>query len=181
MLWNDWGRALEIGAETVAGEIHDILFENCDIIHATHIAMDVQNCDRALCRDIVFRDIRVEMDDSPPRPVVLQQEDELYEASDDGYLPTLIALVIIKGYASCDSVRGRIEDIRFEQIEVTAPDVPPSRLHGHDDDHLVQRVAIENLRINGKTVTTPDAGGISVNEFVRVVTMQARSHPLDLL
>lgn len=74
---------------------------------------------------------------------------------------------IKKGYASHDAIRGRIEGIRFQDIEVTAPEVPPSRLQGHDADHLVQDVMIENLRINGKQITGLKAAGFSQNEFVR--------------
>jgi hypothetical protein len=172
VIWNDWGRALEIGAETVAGEIRDLVFEDCDIIHVAEVAMDVQNCDGALCRNIVFRNIRVEMDDSPARPAIQKRRDEVFApAANDRYLPQLLVLEIKKGYVSCDDRRGRIEDIRFEDIDVTAPAVPPSRIHGHDAAHLVQRVAIERLSLNGQVVKSPEAGGIVANSFVKDVEM----------
>ena len=126
VIWNDWGRALEIGAETVASEMSDLLFEDCDIIHTTHIAMDVQNGDRALCRNIVFRNIRVEFDDDLTRPVYQNAKDQKYEvAPDDSYIPNLIVLEIAEKGCSYDAVRGHIEDIHFKDIEVTAHGVPP--------------------------------------------------------
>ena len=121
----------------------------------------------------MFRDIRVELDGTS-RPVGQQHKDQVYEASpNDHYLPQLIVLGINKGYASHDAERGRIEDIRFQDIHVTAPGIPPSRLQGHDAEHLVQRVTIENLRINGQEVTDLASGGISANEFVRDVTVRS--------
>ena len=47
VLWCDWGRPLEIGAETCADEYYGIVFEDCDIIHGDCILMDIQNGDRA--------------------------------------------------------------------------------------------------------------------------------------
>jgi len=68
VLWNDWGRAAEIGAETSAPEISGIVFEDCDIIHNTHSALDIQHGDHAAVHDIRFQDIRVEVDQNNPRP-----------------------------------------------------------------------------------------------------------------
>ena len=70
---------MEIGAETIASEISDVLFEDCDIIHVTHVAMDVQNSDRALCRNIAFQHIRVELDDDLTPSVLQVTEDQKYE------------------------------------------------------------------------------------------------------
>jgi hypothetical protein len=172
VLWNDWGRALELGAETAVDEIRDILFEDCDIIHVSDVAMDVQNCDRALVRNIVFRDIRVEMDDGPRRLMLQTQPDQRYTASSDGHLPTLIVLENKKGYCSFDTERGRIRDVHFENIAVTAPAMPPSRLTGCDASHSVEGVTITNLRLNDLPVAGLEAGCFTLNEFVRDVTLQ---------
>lgn len=167
VVWCDWGRPLEIGAETVSEEIADIAFEDCDLIHVPLMAMSIQNCDRAVCRNIVYRDIRVELDDKPRRPVALRRPDQPHEIPrSDGYLPGLIKLANRAGYVTYDSERGRIEDIRFENIDVTAPSMPRSSLIGFDRDHMVRRVSIENLRLNGQRVTDLDNGGFEMNEFV---------------
>src|SRR6266545_3163993 len=60
VVWNDWGRGLEIGAETQAPVMETIIFKNCDVIHFVHRAMDIQHGDRALVRDVRFEHIRVE-------------------------------------------------------------------------------------------------------------------------
>ncbi len=161
------------GYGTFGPLVYRLQLVNGDVIHAADVALDVQNCDRAVIRNVVFRDIRVEMDDAPMRPVGQQHQDQVYAAPANGYLPTLLALGIQKGYCSFDAERGRIENIRFENIDVTAPRMPPSRLSGHDAGHLVQGVSIANLRLNGQAVTDLAAGGIALNEFARDVTLRA--------
>jgi hypothetical protein len=176
VIWNEWGRSLEIGAETVAGEISDLLFEDCDIIHTTHIAMDIQNGDRALCRNIIFRNIRVEFDDDLTRPVYQTKKDQKYEVDPgDRCNPNLITLEIAEKGCSYDAVRGRIEDIQFKDIEVMAYSVPPSNMQGFDARHLVRRILIENLRINGQAITSLEAGGFTANEFVHDVSIKTEN------
>jgi len=176
VIWNEWGRALEIGAETAADEISGILFEDCDIIHTTHVAMDIQNCDRALCRNIIFRNIRVECDDDLSLPIMQSAKDQKYQvAPSEPYQPHLIVLENVKSSVSFDlDQRGRIEDIQFKDITVTAHDMPPSRLSGFDADHLVQRISIENLRVNGQPVATLKDGCFTTNEYVRDITFQTK-------
>ncbi|MFC1452250.1 glycosyl hydrolase family 28 protein [Verrucomicrobiota bacterium] len=171
VIWCDWGRPLEIGAKTQVDEIRDLLFEDCDLIHSPGCCavMSVQNSDRALCRDLLYRNIRVELDDQPSRPVIVRSPDEPYEKPYDGYLPTLIRLSNQVGYVSSDCDRGRIEDIRFENI---APAMPPSQLRGFDEEHPVQRVTVANLSLNGRLVTDLENAGMQMNEFVRDVALR---------
>ena len=172
VIWCDWGRPLEVGAETQADEIHDLVFEDCDLIHnICGSVMSVQNSDRALCRDILYRDIRVELDDHPGRPVIVKSPDEPWEKPYDGHLPALIHMQNSIGYVSADEERGRIDDVRFEKISVTAPKMPQSRIRGFDAEHLVQRVSISGLTLNGEPVTDLESAGIRTNEFTGDITI----------
>ena len=65
-IWNDWGKCLEIGAETRAEEIFNITFENCDIIHVTGTPLDCCNVDYADVHDVVYKDISIEYDEVIP-------------------------------------------------------------------------------------------------------------------
>jgi hypothetical protein len=192
VIWNDWGRALEIGLETAADEICDILFEDCDIIHAVDVAMDIQNGDRALCRDIRFHDIRIELDDDFTRPSIQESRGQSYDPNPEAVKasrvprtgngsgsgggmpsvlndPSLIVLEIVNTVVSVDKCRGRTENIHFKDIQVTARDIPPSRMSGHDAEHKVQGVTIENLWINGRRILRPEDGGIRIEDFVEDV------------
>ncbi|MDA1085487.1 MAG: glycosyl hydrolase family 28 protein [Verrucomicrobia bacterium] len=172
VLWNDWGRALEIGAETVASEVSHLLFEDCDIIHCLDVAMEVQNGDRAHCHHLLFKNIRVELDDDQTRPVYQKQEGQVYDVdASERHLAQLIVLVTCRNMWSKDSTRGRIDDIRYEDIEVTAWATPELYFAGLDAEHMVQDVSIENLRINGRRVHTQDDARFNIKPFVGPLTL----------
>jgi hypothetical protein len=152
VVWCDWGRAMEIGAETCAPEIADVVFEDCDIVRTTHIAMDIQHGDRAAVRDIRFENIRVEIDQDNPRPRMQRTPEEQYQgALEDRYCPTLLEIVIRQNNYSQDNRRGTVRDVVFKDIEVTGPHVAPSSFRGFDAEHDVAGVTIATLRFNGRS------------------------------
>jgi hypothetical protein len=165
VLWNDWGRALEIGAETQADEIRDVTFENCDIIHWVHIAMDVQNGDRAAVSNVRFKDIRVE------DPIV-ENARIADRAIDASHLGLLIVLVICETNYSKDSERGTIRDIHFGDISVTGSAFPRSRFIGHDDTHLVENITVKNLLLHGQHITTAEQAQFSINPYAKEIHIE---------
>ena len=169
VVWCGWGRALEIGAETSAPEIGNVIFEDCDIIRTTHIAMDIQHGDRATVHDIQFRDIRVELDDVclPPR-MQKTREDRYTEKSDSTYLPQLMVVVIRKNYYSKDNQSGIIRDVTFQNIRVTGKRMPASSFAGLDAAHTVENVTIRDIRQGaGATPLTADQLNVRTNPFVK--------------
>jgi hypothetical protein len=170
VIWNDWGRALEIGAETVAPEISGVIFKNCDIIRTVHIAMDIQHGDRALIRDIRFENIRFEIDDNTPLPKFQSSPTEKYSITgNEGYCPRLIVLEIRANSYSNDKERGRIQNVVFKDISVTGISFPESYLVGYDSEHQVEDVLIENLRINGQLINSATEGRFSIRDYVNNV------------
>ena len=167
VIWCDWGRALEIGAETSAPEITDVQFQNCDIIRTTHIAMDIQCGDRALVHDIRYENIRVETDDSCPAPSMQGSRDERYMAApQDQYVPNLLVIVISKNPYSKDTERGNVRDVTYADVSVTGRRAPRSFFNGLDIQHTVQGVTIDNLRLNGKPANIAAEANLSVGQYV---------------
>jgi hypothetical protein len=126
VIWNDWGRALEIGAGTVADTIRNISFSNCYIPHFTAVAMDIQNCDRAYITDIHYKNIYI--------------EDPISDSLRVGTTPLvkkawgkIIVLGIYGAFYSYDTLRGNINNISFENIRYnrTYPASPDNI--GYDD------------------------------------------------
>jgi hypothetical protein len=171
VLWCDWGRAIEIGAETLASEIRDLLIEDCDIIHSLDVALDVQNGDRAHCHDLLFRDIRVELDDDQTRPVYQERPGQVYEQA-ERHLSQLIVVVTAANMWSQGDVRGRVDRIRFENIDVTAWAPPELYFAGLDAEHQVQDVAIIDLRINGRRVRGRKDARFTIKPFVKRLSVE---------
>lgn len=138
--------------------------------------LTVSNCviwnewGRALVQDFLYENIRFEIDAHTPKPVYQSDPRQVYpDDPNDTYCPSFIVLEIRANFYSEDEERGRIRNIRFRNIEVTGGRVPPSRFSGFDEGHPVENVKLENVRINGKPVTSLENGNIRTNEFVKNV------------
>ncbi len=163
VVWNDWGRALEIGAETRVDEISDVTFENCDVLHYVHRALDIQHCDRAVIHNIRFENIRVE--DAITEGVRI--ENPKFDPGNASEVGTLIELVIYQIMYSEDDKRGRIKDVSFKDITVTGGETQSLNFYGFDEQSMVEDIFIENLVINGKVVNSIEDARFNLNPYVR--------------
>ena len=168
VLWNDWGRGLEIGAETRGREMCNILWKDCDIIHGAHIFLDVQNVDDADIHDITFDNIRCECDGPIPVPALQWSDDEVYDPHyEQGYLPTLFTSIVYRHdeYSQTDE-RGHNRRITLHNIFVTGPAVPPMCIEGFDAEHPSEDITIDGIYLNGVR-QLPESLVPQTNEFVR--------------
>jgi len=83
----------------------------------------------------------------------------------------LIEMIIRETPYSKDSERGRIHDIRFENISVVGEPFPESRFIGHDDDHRVEDITIRNLCIQGEQMETPGQAAFAMNPYTRDILL----------
>lgn len=167
-IWCDWGKALEIGAETCAERIHDIRFRDCDIIRGSSVMLDICNVDYAEVYDVVFEDIRTEYDAVSQRPQIqTRDEDEFVTDPDSPYMPRLMTAHTIKHpeYSEGRERRGRIHDITFRRIHVRADRMPPSYFAGYDEEHRTSRIRIADLYLNGEKLTAADDANIQIDRF----------------
>ena len=133
VLWNaEWGNGLEIGFETRADTIQDIVFRNIDLIHVEgpEGTFTIHNGDRAVVRNVLYENIRVE--DS--RGI-------------------LVDFKILDSRYSKDKKKGQIKDITFRNISVDA-DIPiPSLFLGFNESHSIENVVFDNFKVNGRKIT----------------------------
>ncbi|MDR1155623.1 MAG: hypothetical protein LBL04_13030 [Bacteroidales bacterium] len=183
VVWCDWGRALEIGAETVADSIYHCFFRNSDIIRNNIIAMDIQSGDRAEIFDIHYENIRVEepiLDDlyieNPENLVTDITKIASFGAkriATSENLGRLFEILLNKSIYSKDSTLGRVHDISYENITYTSGHVPKSFFTGYSDAYDVSNIVFKNVWMNGKKVTgAADANIIITNDFVKGVKFE---------
>ena len=158
-IWGDWGSCLELGAETCADEYYDILWDDCDIIHAAHVFMRLHNSDRAWVHNMLVRNIRCEYSKYDLEPVYQHDMNAPYPESDKPYYPMLINSPIYDGPYSKDHIIGRVSDLRFENIQTFADTQgvkPFMAFEGYDEEHSNVGVVVENLTLNGKRLKEAD-------------------------
>ena len=175
VVWNDWGKSLEIGAETRAEAIHDVVFENCDIIHVTGNVLDCCNIDYADVYDITYRNINVEYDDVLMPPAFQAKDSEVYANNDPDYLPILIGVATSyhHEYSAGGTRRGKCHDIRFENIHLYGKHEPKFYFEGYEGEHKTKNVVIENVFRNGKLVKEIKEENFVMNEHVENIVYKA--------
>lgn len=165
VLWCDWGRALEFGAETCADAIRDIVFENCDIIHGADVMMDIQNGDRAEIYDVTFRDIRCEYTASDYRPRCNRQGWDVPEGFPErGNSPQLFVIDTKHRTYAKDYAAGSVHGVTVENIRILADEgmEMPRSLIEAGDEAPIDHVVLRNIFFNGRRLQSMEEAGITV-------------------
>ncbi len=173
VVWNDWDVALRIGVVLTAPEIRDIRFEDCDIIHVTHRAIDIENNGPGTVEDVLYRDIRVEMDYPMLAPMLQKPEEVAYvDRSAGAYCPKLCVLAIRESMFTRGAYRpGRIRRIRFEDLQVLGKCQPASEFIGFDAEHRVEDVRFTRLSYGGQPVRDIREANFDIGPHVAAVTV----------
>ena len=164
VIWNDWGKCLEIGAETRAEEICDVTFEDCDIVHVTNLILDCLNVDYADVHDVTFKNINIELDDIIPEPALQCFDDQTYENKNSDFVPDIIKVEVSyhPEYSAGGERRGKNRDILFDNIRVYGRHLPKFSIDGYDEEHLSSNITISNFYVNDKLVSEYE---LCKNEF----------------
>ena len=172
VIWNDWGRSLEIGAETRAEHICDIVFDNCDIIHVTDVALDCQNVDYADIHDVTFSNINIELDDTIPAPMLQRSDDHEYTNIDPDYSPSIITAEVLfhYEYSAGGTRRGKNHHITFSNIRLYGRQKPKFCFRGYDDEHGTYDIKVEKFYINDKLIGKDDFS-VEINEYWRDISI----------
>lgn len=154
-IWNDWGKCLEIGAETRAEEIYNIVFENSDIIHVTGSVLDCCNVDYADVHDVIYKNINVEYDSIIPKPLIQKNDKEIYRNTNTDYAPSLISVVSAfhHEYSAGGTRRGINRNIVFKNIYLYGQQKPTLYFKGYDESHQTKDIWVEDIYWNGELVT----------------------------
>ena len=175
VIWNDWGKCLEIGAETRAKEFCNITFRNCDLIHLTGPALDCMNVDYADVHDITYTDINIEADEIIPKSLIQKSVDEVYVNHDLTYIPQTIWVHVTfhHQYSAGGTHRGRNRNMVFKNIHVFSDKMPRVRMAGYDEEHKTENILISNLCLNGEPLSELPEKNWEIGDFTDNIRLEA--------
>jgi len=158
--------------DTVAPEIYNITFRDCDCIHTTGATIDIGNGDRALIHDVLVENLRVEYSQYDLAPVY-QNSDEMVFVPEKR-TPRLVDMFLYCGVWSIDRMYGKISNVTFKDIAVFSDEETfPSNISikGHNQEHDIQNVVFQNITHNGKVLASAEALNMETNEFAGVTVL----------
>lgn len=174
VLWCDWGRAIELGAETSAPTFSGIKFKNIDIIHCMSVMMDVQHGDRAEFSNIYFEDIRCEYMEKWYGSVMQNEVGQVYENPNESHMPALFVVATQRTMYSTDDRTGNVNGVFFKDIYVTdeAGRTPYSYAATNAPDTYIDGIHFDNVVINGKKMTSIEELNMNIGSGVTDVTIK---------
>lgn len=194
VLWCDWGKALEIGLETNCVEYKNITFRNIDVLRGGNTTCDIQNGDCAYVHDIVFENIRIELERFHTKHRVQQSDADVYDLQntiETSFVFQVGNLRFRKGYEFLGADKGSpypvdVNSSRFASVsDITVKDVEiycdPKVLDTMPLNEIVVLIEnnsietseysnfnIENIKINGKKLTREDMGIFEVGKVEKL-------------
>lgn len=155
ILWADVAHPIMIGTHGDHGRNGDIIeglrFENIDILEHHELqpnywgAMAINAGDGNTIRNVVFENIRVEA----------IEQGQLFD----------IRVVQNEDYNPLPG--NRIEKVVFRDIHYAGGTPHPSRIHGFDDERVVDGILFDNLRIGNERVEGNGHRTLVMNDYVR--------------
>ena len=175
VIWNDWGKAFEIGAETRAEQMRGITFRNCDAIHLTGTAIDIMNVDYGRVHDVLFENLRIEYDPVIQRPAIQKDDESVYVPDPKStYMPHAVLFEIVKHpeYSEGLERRGYIYDITLRNIHIQADRMPECLFRGYDEEHAVSNVLFDGLFLRDRRLTNLEDAQVRLGEHARDIKIQ---------
>ena len=177
VVWCDWGRALEIGAETCAPEYRNIVFHDCDVIHGSAVNLDIQHHNHALIHDILFSDIRIEYTKHQLGEVYQRDMTAPYPNPQPPSIPTPMGIYILGlgMFNSADYRNGSVRDVAFRKISMMVDEGVPQpvpEIRGLDAEHVVEHIVFSDITLNGKKLETMEEALVRANEWTGDIVMR---------
>lgn len=174
VLWNDWGKCLEIGAETRADEMFDIKFRNCEVIHVVGSVLDCMNVDYADVHDVSYENIYIETDEVIPSPMYQRKETDVYVNSDSSYCPNIINnhIVFHHEYSVGGDRRGKNRQFTYKNIFVYGNHPVKFRFSGYDENHKVENIRISDVYLNDERLTEITEENMVVEAFAENIIFE---------
>ncbi len=166
-IWTDLAQSMEIGYETDKGmtldpEISEVLFEDITVLYNFHKpVISIHNSDDAFVHDITYRNIVVE---------------NAFMQGDNGNNKELIEMTLQNSsWSTVKDEFGSIDNVLIDGLTVlnTADEkIPRSRFSGHDEEHRITNVTLQNVTILGNRMTSLKDMKLSVDDYCDGITVR---------
>ena len=151
-LWCGWGRTCEVGVESSAPEMKNIVFRNCDCIRNAHAALDARAGWGGHIHHVLFENIRVELHADFQRPVLQKEDGHVYDPEESKYRTP--AVMFADDRTVMGDKAGKVSDVTFRDIYVIAEDgVPRPEVSFVSYQDGVSDITVEGLYYNGERQT----------------------------
>jgi hypothetical protein len=126
-------------------KVDSCLVSHCSVIHkeGSNPVFRAMHAGEATIQHVRFEDITIE-----------------------GNAQTLVGLKITNHRYDPDAELGCINDLTFRNITLEG-ESNTNYLEGFSEDHLIENVTFENLRINGKVIKSAEEMNLKTNQYVR--------------
>lgn len=156
IVWNDWGKCLQLGTETYGEEVAGVIFKNCKLIHVTPGgAMNAFLVDNAVIHDCCFRSIDIEFDANLPYSKIQKSDDDIY--CYDGKFEANSYIVNFRtekhleySLIKSEEELGYISDITVENVNIFAKQKPTFAFFGQNPKSCVKNITLKNIYWNGE-------------------------------
>ena len=157
VVWNDWGKNLQVGTETFAKEIKGIVFEDCKLIHLTGIAMAMWLVDNAHISDVTFRSITVENDDYLLKQCIQGSDSQVYSDTYDTDHGGCLANFAISQHFEYSLIKtreelGKISGVTLEDIHLHSMQKPLFYFFGENPNSPCENITVKNVYWNGERI-----------------------------
>lgn len=173
VVWNDWGKCLQVGTETYAKEIKNVRFEHCKLIHMTAMGLAIWLVDNAKIHDVVYQDVLVEYDDYMPKCILQSKDSDVFEDDYDcEQAGRLLQFSVSKHFEysliKSEEELGEINGVRVENLRLYSVQKPRFAFVGDNPNSLCQNVTLQGIFWNGEQINSAFFEKQTVkNEFVK--------------
>lgn len=176
VVWCDWGRALEIGAETCAPEYRNIVFHDCDVIHGSTVNLDIQHHNHALIHDILYSDIRIEYTKHQKGDVYQHDMNAPYPDPQPPRHPWPMGIFVCGSglYNNVDYRNGSVRNVAYLNISILTEEGVPQpwpEVNGLDEAHTVEHVLFSATTLNGEPLRTAEELRLKANGWTSDVNV----------
>lgn len=155
VVWNDWGKNLQVGTETFAKHVKNVVFEDCKLIHTTGLGLTIWLVDNAVVSDIKFKNTDVEYDDYLLKNSIQNTDKDLYF---DDYNPdcagSLVYFDVSKHFEysliKTEEELGKVDGVVVDGLNLYSVQKPVFSLYGYSLKSPVKNVVFKNVYWNGE-------------------------------